>query len=373
MAEANCDVLVVGAGVGGLSVARALAGQGRSVRVVELQPTWQVTGAGIVLHAPAVRALAALGLLEEVERSGFPLDVFVYLDGESKVLATSDLPRLAGPDRPGAVGIMRPVLHELLLAGARGAGAEVHLGVTARSIEVATRGAAVELSDGTTVRCGLVVGADGIRSEVRRLLFGDAVQPTYTGTVVWRAMLERHGVDRFHVFNGRTVVCGLCPVSAEWMYMFAVEVTPALEEMEPEDEPVRMRALLQDFSGLAGELRDQIAAPSQVLRRPVESVLKPPPWHARGTVLIGDAVHAPPPTLAAGAAIALEDAVVLAEMVADGGTEEDVLDAFCRRRWDRCRLVVENSLRRNEAQIAGRDFDTANFERTVWSELAKPA
>jgi 2-polyprenyl-6-methoxyphenol hydroxylase-like FAD-dependent oxidoreductase len=101
----------------------------------------------------------------------------------------------------------------------------------------------------------------------------------------------------------------------------------------------------------------------------------PPPWHSGRTVLIGDAVHAPPPTLAAGAAIALEDAVVLAEMAA--GTEasgvEDTLRAFVERRWERCRLVVEQSVARTKGIIDPTpDFDVAAFERRVWGELAKP-
>jgi 2-polyprenyl-6-methoxyphenol hydroxylase-like FAD-dependent oxidoreductase len=93
-------------------------------------------------------------------------------------------------------------------------------------------------------------------------------------------------------------------------------------------------------------------------------------------VLIGDAVHAPPPTLAAGAAIVLEDAIVLDEMLAaagDAGAVEETLAAFVERRFERCRLVVEQSVPRTEGIIRPTpDFDVAAFERRVWSELAKP-
>jgi 2-polyprenyl-6-methoxyphenol hydroxylase-like FAD-dependent oxidoreductase len=112
------------------------------------------------------------------------------------------------------------------------------------------------------------------------------------------------------------------------------------------------------------------------VRRPVEAILVPPPWHAGRTVLIGDAVHAPPPTLAAGAAIVLEDAVVLAEMLdggANGAAIPGKLDAFVRRRWERCRLVVEESVARTRGIIDPQPgFDVAAFERRVWAELAKP-
>ena len=134
-----------------------------------------------------------------------------------------------------------------------------------------------------------------------------------------------------------------------------------------------MRELLAGFSGFAAEMRDRIVDPDQVVRRPVEAILVPPPWHVGPTVLIGDAVHAPPPTLAAGAAIALEDAVVLDEMLAEGGDVEATLRAFVDRRFDRCALVVEQSVARTRGIIDPTpDFDVAAFERRVWGELAKP-
>jgi naringenin degradation protein FdeE len=123
------------------------------------------------------------------------------------------------------------------------------------------------------------------------------------------------------------------------------------------------------------------------VRRPVEAILVPPPWHAGRVVLIGDAVHAPPPTLAVGAAIALEDAVVLDEMLAaddgavdraagDGAARDGVeaaLAAFTARRWERCRLVVEQSVARTEGLIRPTPgFDVAAFERRIRGELAKP-
>jgi 2-polyprenyl-6-methoxyphenol hydroxylase-like FAD-dependent oxidoreductase len=83
-------------------------------------------------------------------------------------------------------------------------------------------------------------------------------------------------------------------------------------------------------------------------------------------------VHAPPPTLAAGAAIALEDAVVLDEMLAAGGDVEATLRAFVDRRFERCKLVVEQSVARTRRIIDPTADDVAAFERRVWGERAKP-
>jgi 2-polyprenyl-6-methoxyphenol hydroxylase-like FAD-dependent oxidoreductase len=364
-------VLVVGGGIGGLALAGALGRRGVEVDVVDDQPEWAIARSGIALQAPALRALAALGLLDAAVEAGFGMTAFRYHDGAGTLRATSDLPRLAGPDQPGTVGIMRGALHAILLDAAQAAGARVRLGTTARTL--AADGAA-ELSDGTGARYDVVVGADGIRSRVRELVLDGDRAPDYTGVVVWRALLDRPPeVDAFHLYNAPRATCGLCPVSDGRLYLFAVQPQPEFERAEAEREPELMRGLLAGFGGLAGVLRDRIVDPEQVVRRPVEAILVPPPWGAGRVILVGDAVHAPPPTLAAGAAIALEDAVVLDEMLASGDDAEATLAAFVERRWERCRLVVEQSVARTDGIIRPTpDFDVAAFERRIWGELAKP-
>jgi 2-polyprenyl-6-methoxyphenol hydroxylase-like FAD-dependent oxidoreductase len=364
--------LVVGGGIGGLALAGALARRGVAVDVVETQPEWSISRSGIALQAPALRALAALGLLDAVAAAGFGMTEFRYHDGAGTQRATSELPRLAGPGAPGTVGVLRPALHAILLDAAERAGARVRLGTTVQALE---GDGAAALSDGTSARYDAIVGADGIRSRVRDLALGDRA-PDYTGVVVWRALLDRPPeVDAFHLYNAPRATCGLCPVSDAQLYLFAVEPQPEFARVEAEREPELMRGLLRDFGGLAGVLRDRIVDPGQIVRRPVEAILVPPPWHAGRVVLIGDAVHAPPPTLAAGAAIALEDAAVLDELLAEasGDGVEAALAAFTERRWERCRLVVQQSVARTEGIIRPTpDFDVAAFERRIWSELAKP-
>jgi 2-polyprenyl-6-methoxyphenol hydroxylase-like FAD-dependent oxidoreductase len=363
-------VLIVGGGIGGLALAGALGRRGTEVDVVDNQPEWAITRSGIALQAPALRALKALGLIDAVAETGFGMTGFKYHDATSTLRATSDLPRLAGPEYPGTIGILRWPLHTILLSAAEEAGARIRLGTTVQALD----GPEVELSDGTSARYDVLVGADGIRSRIRELAFAGDAAPGYTGVVVWRALLDRPpGVDHFHLYNAPPATCGLCPVSDAQMYMFAVEPMPEFDRVPAEEEPALMRALLADFSGLAGELRERIVDPAQVVRRPVEAILVPPPWNRGRTVLIGAAVHAPPPTLAAGAAIVLEDAVVLDEMLAEGGDVEETLRAFVDRRWERCKLVVEQSVARTEGIIDPTPgFDVAAFERRVWGELAKP-
>jgi 2-polyprenyl-6-methoxyphenol hydroxylase-like FAD-dependent oxidoreductase len=365
-------VLIVGGGIGGLALAGALGRRGVEVHVVDNQPEWAISPAGIALQAPALRALRALGLLDAVVEHGFGMTAFRYHDATSTQRAESELPRLAGPEHPGTVGILRGRLHAILLGAAEEAGADVRLGTTVQSLD----GSEVELSDGTSARYDVLVGADGIRSRVRALAFDGDAAPEYTGVVVWRALMDRPtAVDQFHLYNAPRATCGLCPVSEAQMYLFAVQPQREFARVPAADEPALMRELLGEFRGLIGELRARIVEPGQIVRRPVEAILVPPPWHRGRTVLIGDAVHAPPPTLAAGAAIVLEDAVVLDEMLAGagGGDVEATLAAFVERRFERCRLVVEQSVARTRGIIDPTpDFDVAAFERRIWGELATP-
>jgi hypothetical protein len=103
--------LVVGGGIGGLAVAGALGCRGVEVDVVDNQPAWAIARSGIALQAPALRALDALGLIDAVVEGGFGMTAFRYHDSAGTLRATSELPRLAGPGRPGTVGIMRGTLH----------------------------------------------------------------------------------------------------------------------------------------------------------------------------------------------------------------------------------------------------------------------
>jgi 2-polyprenyl-6-methoxyphenol hydroxylase-like FAD-dependent oxidoreductase len=128
-------VLVVGGGIGGLALAGALGRRGVEVDVVDNQTEWAITRSGIALQAPALRALRALGLLDAVVAAGFAMTGFKYHDAAGTLRATSDLPRLAGPEHPGMVGVMRDALHAALLDVALDAGARVRLGTTVQALE----------------------------------------------------------------------------------------------------------------------------------------------------------------------------------------------------------------------------------------------
>jgi 2-polyprenyl-6-methoxyphenol hydroxylase-like FAD-dependent oxidoreductase len=177
--------------------------------------------------------------------------------------ATSELPRLAGPDTPGTVGVLRPALHAILLGAAERADVRVRLGTTVQALD--SDGAA-ELSDGTSGRYDAIVGADGIRSRVRPRA-RRRPRAGLPGVVVWRALLDRPTeVDAFHLYNAPARDVRLCPVSDARLYLFAVEPQPEFARVEAEREPELMRGLLRDLGGLAGVLRDRIVEPGHIVR-----------------------------------------------------------------------------------------------------------
>ena len=370
------NALVVGGGLAGQTLATALTRRGIHAELIELHPRWNVLGVGISVQGPTLRALKTIGLLDRCLEDGFGYSELTNCDQNGKVLSVVDLPRMLGPDFPSCVGIMRPVLHDVLFAAMQAAQVPVRMGLTISSFHQDADGVDVTFSDSSTGRYDLVIGADGAYSTLREALFGPAQRPRYTGQAVWRAMVPRPAnVKGRHSYYGPRHKSGFNPVSQTEMYIYLVENVTGNPRVEPEEWPARMRALLADFGGHIGEMRDTITDPSRIVYRPVESLIMPQPWHQGRIVLIGDAVHTAPPQLASGAAIAIEDAIVLAEMLGTNGAVPDILDRFGARRFERCRLVVDNSYQLGEWEknpgAAG--ADPAALQAASYAALAQPA
>ncbi len=339
-------VLVVGGGIAGLSAAIALRQRGVSVRVVELNPRWDVYGVGIIQPGNAIRALDSLGLAEQAIAQGCAITGSRFHTSQGEPLGDVPVLQLLGDRYPAMNGITRPRLHRIFQEAERASGADVVLGVTVESLEQADDAVDVRLTDGSSGRYDLVVGADGINSLVRRTCFPDAPQPEYTGQVCWRHNFPKpEGDDRLDVFVGTRGKTGLVPLAPDLMYLFLIEECPAEEVEVPDDRLAEtLRQRLAEFGGPIAELRDrQISSDADVVYRPVEALLVPSPWYRGRVVLIGDAAHATSPHVGQGAAMAIEDAVVLGEEVTSPGGLEAALDRFMERRFERCKRIWEIS------------------------------
>lgn len=367
-------ILVIGGGFSGMAAAIELRKRGAEVDVVEIDPGWRSYGAGISLGGATLRALRQLGVLEAFLREGNASDGVAICAPHGPQVAELPTPRIAGPDVPGGGGILRPVLARILAEATRASGANVMLGCTFSAIEQDAEGVEVCFTDGRCRRYDLVIGADGLYSKTREALFPDAPQPRYSGQAVWRAVLPRPPeVHTAMMWMGR-VKPGVNPVSKDQMYLFVTEHRPRNERVDPADFVPLLRNLLEEFPApLLQQIRAQIDANSQIVFRPLEGLLMPRPWFRGRVVLIGDTVHATTPHLASGACIGIEDALVLADELGQGGELPVALQAFQDRRWERCRMVVENSFRLGQIEMEGGSKDEhAQIMRDTLVALAQP-
>jgi 2-polyprenyl-6-methoxyphenol hydroxylase-like FAD-dependent oxidoreductase len=375
MAHPTQRVLIIGGGFSGMSAAIQLRKQGAEVDLVEIDPGWRSYGAGISLGGATLRAFRQLGILETFLAEGSATDgVHLCLPHGPKV-AELPTPRIAGPEVPGGGAIMRPVLARILAEATRASGTRVHLGCTFSRIEADAEGVNVAFTDGREGRYDLVIGADGLYSKVREAVFPQAPKPRYSGQAVWRAVLPRPPeVETATMWMGPQIKPGVNPVSRTEMYLFVTEPRPANGHVDPATFAERLRALLADFPAPTLQaIRKQIGPDSQIVFRPLEGLLMQRPWFSGRVVLIGDTVHATTPHLASGACIGIEDALVLAEELGRATQVEAALAAFEARRWERCRMVVENSMRLGEIEIAGGDKDEhARIMRESLMALAQP-
>ena len=375
MTSAAQRILIIGGGFSGMSAAVELRKQGADVDLVEIDPGWRSYGAGISLGGATLRAFRRLGILDAFLAQGSATDGVRLCAPHGPQVAELPTPRIAGADVPGGGAIMRPVLARILAEATRASGANIRLGCTFTAIEQDADGVEVSFTDGQRHRYDLVIGADGLYSKVREAVFPDAPKPRYSGQAVWRAVLQRPPeIETVTMWMGPKVKPGVNPVSKTEMYLFVTEPRPSNEHVDPSTFAEHQRGLLEDFPApTLRALREQIGPDSQIVFRPLEGLLMPRPWSQGRVVMIGDTVHATTPHLASGACIGIEDALVLADELTNHARLSDALAAYEERRWERCRMVVQNSARLGEIEIAGGDKEEhGRIMRESLMALAQP-
>jgi 2-polyprenyl-6-methoxyphenol hydroxylase-like FAD-dependent oxidoreductase len=348
------NVCIIGGGVAGLALAIGLHSRGIAVEVVERDSDWKVYHVGIIVQANFIRALDALGLGRAAVAAGYAYRGARFKTAQGETIA--ELPGDAAVNGLASdLGLTRPALHKVLTDKVRELGIPVRLGVTFTALE--DQGSHVDLafSDGTSGRYDLVVGADGNYSAVRKVLWPEAT-PKFTGQGVWRynvarpADLEWSDIYIGNSDNGYRGKAGYCPLSETEMYIFAVVEEPGNPRFAPETLADELRKRLAGYGGLLGEAARQVTDPALVVYRPLEACIMPDPWYQGRVVLIGDAAHAATPHLGQGAAMAVEDAVVLAEELGERDID-DALVAFMARRFERAKLVGTSSIQLGEWEM----------------------
>ncbi|CAL9271956.1 Aurachin C monooxygenase_isomerase [Streptomyces sp. SudanB5_2050] len=354
-------VLVVGGGAAGNAVTILLRRAGIAVDLIEAKDDWNATaGSGITLQGNALRVLRELGVWEQVEASGFGFGSVGITAPDGTVLHVQNDLRTGGDDLPATVGMQRPRLQRILIEAVRASGASVRLGTTAEILDQDADGVSVRLSDGTEGRYDLVVAADGLGSATRAAI-GITDKPEPTGMAIWRIAAPRPaGVTRTDLaYGGPAYIAGYCPTSETTIYAYVVEANRDRASIPSESYADEMRRLTRHYGGHWPEITEHITDPAKVNYTWFDRMLVEGSWHRGRVVLVGDAAHCCPPTLAQGAALSLEDAWVLAQLLTSSGTWDDALfQAYHERRIARVRPVVEASVQIGQWQLDGvRDAD----------------
>lgn len=339
-------VLIIGGGIAGLSAAIALSRVGVQCNVVEIADS--PLGASLGISGRAAEALAELGVYDQCYATSTPFErdttaAHIH-DATGRLLST-------GPKRPEwpgaktALGVYRPELLRILEETARSLGATIERGVTAEAIEDRDDVSLVTFTDGRQRRFDFVIGADGIGSRTRSMIFPDAVKPAYSGQISIRWMVPGAAIAGEGWYFGPVGRMGFYHLPQGVIYVPAVITMPEFKRMSDAEVYALYTRLLDSYTAPAiVELRSRLTPDSDLICRPFDWILLRDKWHRGRTLLIGDAAHATTAHMGMGGGMALEDAVVLAQCIAAAPTLTDAFDAFMARRFERVRTVVETSV-----------------------------
>lgn len=347
------DILIVGAGIGGLTAAIRLVQRGHRVRVVEQAKVLGEVGAGIQMSANAVKVLQAVGVEPALEATGVKPKAFEFRRFNSGELLHRIPLGDAHREKHGAAyyQMHRRDLHDALVQALRAVAPDaVRLDAPVRQVYEDTAAAEVELVNGERLRADLVVGADGVKSVVRQHVLG-ADKPVFTGQVVWRVLVPVERIPqalRTDVVS--TIWCG--PHNHGVMYYLrsgqlinfvGCVARPWEEESWTSSRP--WAELDQDYAGWHPMVRAVVEAADrdQCYRWALNSRVPAMVWSTQRVTMLGDAVHSTLPYMAQGAAMAIEDAGVLARALELDLPMAEQLRVYEQHRAPRTRRVVEES------------------------------
>ncbi|MGH8824970.1 MAG: FAD-dependent monooxygenase [Jiangellaceae bacterium] len=343
---AGLRILVVGAGIAGLGAARALRQRGFAADVIERDRAWAHTGAGIYLPANTARALRALGLESAVAERAAVIPCQRFCDHRGNVLAEVELDALWG-DVGQCLALHRADLHAVLAS--HGDPIPVRTGVSLRWLSEQDGTVTVEFEDVSIGRYDMAIGADGIHSKVRRLALGaDAVRPV--GQVAYRFVTKcPPELTTWTVLLGRGVAFLAMPIGQGLVYCYCDAPADSISRPAGDDVIARLAGLVRGFSAPVPAILESLGPGDAVHVAQIEEVTLDR-WSRGSVLLVGDAAHATSPNMAEGAAMALEDGLVLAECLAHGDGVAQAIASFQARRRPRTQWVLAQTHRRDRTR-----------------------
>ena len=320
-------IAVVGAGLGGLTVAGLLQRAGFTVKVYEQAPAFSRIGAGIHLSSNVMLVMRRLGIERALSDIGLHPDAFVSRQWDTGEILF-ELPLDAASEaRYGApyINVHRADLHAVLESAL--ANGTVEFGRKLRGVDELDSSVRLAFEDGSHIEADLVIGADGVSSKVREFLFPPE-PPRYTGHIAHRAIFPARLLNGLPIRAcskwwglGHHILVYYMTQTREDVYLVTSAPQPAWAETAS-FVPCARDEFLAVFDGYHAELRQVVEAAPEVTKWPVFDREPVDHWSRDRVVLLGDACHAMRPYMAAGAAMAIEDAAVLARCIAERGSHD---------------------------------------------------
>lgn len=371
-------VAIVGAGAAGLAAAIRLARRGVQTDLYERNSELAVTGSGITLQGNALRVFDDLGIWETARAKGYPFEGLTIRAPGPGAPVVADLPEVktGGPDYPAGMGMHRPDLASIMVDAAVAAGARILFGQEVTELSQDGEGVDLATEAGHMGRYDLVIGADGLRSSVRAII-GIDTEPVPNGMGIWRAFIARPaGVEHTELYyGGPMLIAGYTPTSEDSAYAILVEKARNRAGLTSEQARAIMLEESAAYEGPWEDIRISLSAgDTQVNYTQFTSHLVEEPWNRNRVVLIGDAAHSCPPTIAQGAAQSLEDALVLTELLLERTAVDDTLwEEFHARRVPRAAAVVEASSQLAQWQLDGEvSANTGELIMGLAQKMAEP-
>lgn len=371
-------VAVAGSGVAALATAIQLAKAGVSVTVFEAKPGLPTLGSGITIQGNAMRVFDTLGAWDDIRAAGYPFVGLSLRAPGPGAPVVAELPDVnsGGPDYPATMGMPRADLARILFEHAVAAGAEIRFDSKVTGLEQSDDSVEVFVNGESAGSFDLLVGADGLNSTVRELI-GITTKPETTGMGIWRAFVSRPA-DVAHsdlYYGGPMYIAGYTPTGEDTMYAFLVEKAQDRTGVTDDEAKAIMIEQSRAYDGPWNAVRADLEAGVTPNYTWFTKHLVEGPWNRGRVVIIGDAAHSCPPTIAQGAAQGLEDAVVLTELLVAADTLDDgVWDAFHARRLPRASAVVAASVQLGQWQLDGdREADAGGLIFGIAQQMAQPA
>jgi 2-polyprenyl-6-methoxyphenol hydroxylase-like FAD-dependent oxidoreductase len=371
-------VAIAGSGAAALAAAIQLAKAGVAVDVFEAKPEVSALGSGITLQGNSLRAFDRIGVWEDVRAKGYAFEGLTLRAPGPGAPVVADLPdvKTGGPDYPACMGMYRPDLAVILHEHAARAGATIRFGAKVTGLEQSEDGVEVFVDGRSEGVYDLLIGADGLNSTVRDLI-GIETKPEPTGMGIWRTFVSRPAeVEHSELYYGGPLyIAGYTPTGENTMYAFLVEKAQDRQGVSDEEAKQIMHDESRAYDGPWNSIRADLASGSRVNYTWFTSHIVEGAWNRGRVVIIGDAAHSCPPTIAQGAAQALEDAVVLTDLLVDAEQlDQELWDAFHARRVPRAAAVVEASVQLGKWQLDGdRDADAGGLIFATAQRMALPA